>query len=557
MSAKKQRKVLELLDFTAFLWYNSFMKNTANVQTSNTEMVSISRAEYERFQAQGERISALEKQVEQLMEAIRLSRKKLFGSSSEKMSGNGYEQMSLLFNEAEAYLSVPEKNETTSVAAHTRQKRSSKLEEVLPEDVPVEIVEHRINTEDLECPSCGSEMIEIGKEVRRSLVMIPAQVKIREDWYYTYACKTCKEENIETPVAKTEKEPSVIPGSYASAEAIAHIMVQKFVMGSPLYRQEQEWNRQGVKLSRQTMSNWILRAAEDWLKPVYEELHRKLVQHKVLHADETTLQVLREPWKSAQSKSYMWLYRTSGDAEHPIVLYEYSPNRKPKNAEEFLEDFKGWLHADGYSGYHRLPENIRVVGCWAHLRRKFDEAVNALPKEQQVGCTALEGLQYCNILFAIEKELADLPPEERYIQRLARSKPVMDALLAWAERTNAAPKSALGKAIYYLKEQWPYLIRVLEDGRLELSNNLAERSIKPFVIGRKNFLFANTPWGAQGSAVIYSMIEAAKESGLDPYRYLTWLLTNAPILAARDDSWADKFLPANAPADCHSLQQNS
>ena len=253
MSVKKQRKVLELLDFTAFLWYNSFMKNTANVQTSNTEMVSISRAEYERFQAQGERISALEKQVEQLMEAIRLSRKKLFGSSSEKMSGNGYEQMSLLFNEAEAYLSVPEKNETTSVAAHTRQKRSSKLEEVLPEDVPVEIVEHRINTEDLECPSCGSEMIEIGKEVRRSLVMIPAQVKIREDWYYTYACKTCKEENIETPVAKTEKEPSVIPGSYASAEAIAHIMVQKFVMGSPLYRQEQEWNRQGVKLSRQTM----------------------------------------------------------------------------------------------------------------------------------------------------------------------------------------------------------------------------------------------------------------------------------------------------------------
>ena len=156
MSAKKQRKVLELLDFTAFLWYNSFMKNTANVQTSNTEMVSISRAEYERFQAQGERISALEKQVEQLMEAIRLSRKKLFGSSSEKMSGNGYEQMSLLFNEAEAYLSVPEKNETTSVAAHTRQKRSSKLEEVLPEDVPVEIVEHRISTEDLECPSCGS-----------------------------------------------------------------------------------------------------------------------------------------------------------------------------------------------------------------------------------------------------------------------------------------------------------------------------------------------------------------------------------------------------------------
>ena len=550
MSVKKQRKVLELLDFTAFLWYNSFMKNTANVQTSNTEMVSISRAEYERFQAQGERISALEKQVEQLMEAIRLSRKKLFGSSSEKMSGNGYEQMSLLFNEAEAYLSVPEKNETTSVAAHTRQKRSSKLEEVLPEDVPVEIVEHRINTEDLECPSCGSEMIEIGKEVRRSLVMIPAQVKIREYWYYTYACKTCKEENIETPVAKTEKEPSVIPGSYASAEAIAHIMVQKFVMGSPLYRQEQEWNRQGVKLSRQTMSNWILRAAEDWLKPVYEELHRKLVQHKVLHADETTLQVLREPWKSAQSKSYMWLYRTSGDAEHPIVLYEYSPNRKPKNAEEFLEDFKGWLHADGYPGYHSLPEQIRVVGCWAHARRKFDEAVNSLPKQEQAGSAALEGQRYCNALFALEKELAGLTGEKRYKQRQERAKPILDALLAWAETKKAPPKSALGKALHYLREQWPWLIRYLEDGRLEISNNRAERSIKPFVMDRKNFLFANTPNGAQGSAIIFSMIETAKENGLDPFHYLVWVLQSTPGMNKTAPDWAAALMPENAPKIC-------
>ena len=148
-------------------------------------------------------------------------------------------------------------------SAHTRQKRSSRLEAVLPEDVPVEVVEHRLPAEELVCPTCGTEMSEIGKEVRRSLVMTPAQIKIREDWYYTYACKRCKEEEIKTPVVKTEKATPVISGSHASAEAIAHIMVQKFVMGSPLYRQEQEWNRQGVKLSRQTMSNWILRAAED------------------------------------------------------------------------------------------------------------------------------------------------------------------------------------------------------------------------------------------------------------------------------------------------------
>lgn len=390
-------------------------------------------------------------------------------------------------------------------------------------------------------------MEQIGKEVQRTLVLRPATATIREDVYYTYACRKCSIEATETPILKTERIPPVISGSYASPEAIAHIMVQKFVMASPLYRQEQELNRSGIQLSRQTMSNWILRAADDWLTPIYEEMKKRLVKEQILHADETTLQVLKEPGKSAQSKSYMWLYRTGKYASQPMILYECRPDRKASNAETSLKEFSGWLHADGYPGYHRLPEHIRVVGCWAHLRRKFDEAVKSLPQKDQANAAALQGQAYCSRLFSIEQELAELPPEERYTQHLERSKPVMDALLAWAETTNAAPKSALGKAVYYLKEQCPYLIRVLEDGRLELSNNLAERSIKPFVIGRKNFLFANTPWGAQGSAVIYSMIETAKESGLDPYRYLTWLLTNVPIMAARDDSWADKFLPANAP----------
>lgn len=549
MSVKRWCEVLEYLDFSVLSWYNFLMKNIVNEQTSNTEMVSITRAEYEKFQAQGARISALEKQIDLLVEAVRLSRKKQFGSSSEKLTENGYEQLSLLFNEAEVYLPTLEKNETT-VAAHTRQKRSSRLEEVLPEDVPVEIVEHRMSAEELECPSCGETMVEIGKEVQRSLVMVPAQVKIREDWYYSYACKRCDAENTETPVVKTEKDIPVISGSYASAEAIAHIMVQKFVMGSPLYRQEQEWNRQGVKLSRQTMSNWILRAAEDWLKPVYEELHRKLVQHEVLHADETTLQVLKEPGKSAQSKSYMWLYRTGSDAEHPIVLYEYSPNRKPKNAEVFLEGFTGWLHADGYPGYHSLPEQIRVVGCWAHARRKFDEAVSSLPKQEQAGSTALEGQRYCSILFALEKEFAGLTAEERYKQRQERAKPVLDALLAWSETKKAPPKSALGKALHYLHEQWPWLIRYLEDGRLEISNNRAERSMKPFVMDRKNFLFANTPNGAHGSAVIFSMIETAKENRLDPFRYLVWVLQTAPGMSKDTPDWAAKLMPENVPAVC-------
>jgi transposase len=489
--------------------------------TSNAEMVSILSAENDALRKENENLS---RQVDWLMEQMRLARKKVFGASSEKSSEELLGQINLLFDEAEVHLAIErKKEESASVTGYNRKKRSGSVEEILPEDVPVEVVEHRLPESELECRECGTQMTEIGKDVRRSLVIVPAQVSIREDWYFTYACPKCKQDNIETPIAKAEKEPSVIPGSYASPEAIAHIAVQKYVMGSPLYRQEQEWNRAGVMLSRPTMSNWLIWASEHWLTPIYEVLHRQLVQRQVLHADETTLQVLREEGKKAQSKSYMWLYRTGGDAEYPIVLYEYKPDRKSANAETFLTGFSGWLHS-------------------------------ALPKPEQAGSAALEGQQYCTKLFALEKGFAKLTPEERYEQRLKQEKPVLDALLAWSQTKSAPPKSTLGKALHYLQEQWPYLIRYLEDGRLELSNNRAERSIKPFVMGRKNFLFANTPGGAQGSATIYSIIETAKENRLDPFRYLAWIFSTAPVLAQSDPDWAQKLAPEFAPASCRSLQ---
>lgn len=551
---------LKVLVFQGVLCYNESMKNDVVPMTSTTadaEYISVSRAEYERLREEYDTLrkdnAELNQKLDFLMGQLRLAKKKMFGTSSEQAAEQLLGQLSFLFNEAEAWTPGEEKtSETTTVAAHTRQKRSSDLDEVLPEGVAVEVVEHGIPKSERVCSACGTVMEQIGKEVRRTLVLRPAAATIREDVYYTYACRRCSVEAAETPILKAERIPPVISGSYASPEAIAHIMVQKFVMASPLYRQEQELNRSGIRLSRQTMSNWILRGSADWLTPVYEEMKKRLVREKVLHADETTLQVLREPGKSAQSKSYMWLYRTGKYAAQPMILYEYRPDRKASNAETFLREFSGWLHADGYPGYHRLPEQIRVVGCWAHLRRKFDEAVKSLPQKDQANASALQGQAYCSRLFSIERELSALPPEERYTKRLERSKPVMDALLAWAFANKAAPKSALGRALYYLEEQWPYLIRVLEDGRLELSNNLAERSIKPFVIGRKNFLFANTPRGAQGSAVIYSMIETAKANGLDPYRYLTWMLTNAPVLAASRPDWPARLLPERAPKECRA-----
>ena len=444
-------------------------------------MVTISRAEYEQFQAQSGRIAELEQQVSVLMEALRLARHTRFGASSEKTDESFMEQLSFLFNEAEVFSTAEKEDaEATDVAGHKRHKKHTYTLDTIPEGIPTKQVEHRLEGEELVCPQCGDTMTEIGKEVVKTLEIIPAQYIVREDIYYTYACKSCGEnadEGCETPVVKAPREKNIIPGSFATPEAIAYIMTQKFVMGSPLYRQEQEINRQGIQLSRQTMSNWILRATEDYLTPVYQRLHEELLKREVLHADETTLQVLHEPGKEPQTNSYMWLYRTSGDIDRPIVLYAYQPGRGGKHPKEFLAGFHGYLHTDGYTGYHNLPEEITVVGCWAHTRRKFDEAVKSLPKGKA--------------------------------------------------KDSSAPKSALGKAFTYLNEQWPYLTNYLKDGRLELSNNRAERSIKPFVIDRKNFLFANTPKGAKGSAIMFSLVQTAIENGLDPYQYLTWLLKTA------------------------------
>ncbi len=485
------------------------------------------------------------------MEALRLARHKQFGASSEKSEEPLMDQLSFLFNEAEVFSAAEKEAEenVTVVASHKRHKKHEYSLDSIPKDMPTKQVEHRLEGEDLVCPQCGDIMTEIGKEVVRTLEIIPAQTVVREDIYYTYACQTCNKEDIKTPVVKAPREKNIIPGSFATPEAIAHIMTQKFVMGSPLYRQEQEINRQGIHLSRQTMSNWLLKATEDYLAPVYEQLHKELLTREVLHADETTLQVLHEPGKKPQSESYMWLYRTSGDTEKPVVLYEYQPGRGARHPKEFLTGFKGYLHTDGYSGYHNLPESITVVGCWAHARRKFDEAVKSLPKGKAKGSSASQGLAYCNLLFEIEQGLAEKTAKERYNERLKQAKPVLDAMLAWANSRTAAPKSALGKAFTYLKEQWPYLTNYLKDGRLEISNNRAERSIKPFVIDRKNFLFANTPKGATGSAVMFSLIQTAIENGLDPYRYLTWLMKTANHADLTDHQTVQNLLPWNAPAE--------
>lgn len=520
-------------------------------ETRTTEMVTIPRAEYDSLRELQSAYDELKAQYEWLAEQLRLVKKRQFGSKSEKADDAVMEQYSLLFNEAEMLADKTEEP-SVEVKAHKR-KKSGNVKDILPEDIPVEVVEHRLPEEELICPQCGETMEVIGTEVVEQLQFIPAQAKLIRNVYYNYACKRCDREAESTPMIKTPKEPTIIPGSYASPEAVAHIAVQKFVMCAPLYRQEMEWNSRGIMLSRQTMSNWLVRCAQDWFSPIYDALRRELVLHDLLHADETELQVLHEEGKAAQAKSYMWLYRTSGDAERPIVLYDYEPGRGQEYPRAFLDGFHGYLQTDGYSGYNGLEGVIRI-GCWAHARRKFEEARVAVPKGKQ-SPTAEQGVAYCSQLFKLEEKFKGLTPEERKQQRLERAKPVLDAMWSWAESRNAAPKSALGKALTYLKNQWTDLNNYLLDGRIELSNNRAERSIKPFVMSRKNFLFANTASGARSSAMILSLLLTASENGMDPYQYLRWVLKQAPTLkAGGEESWPMLLAPWNAPEECRKYR---
>ncbi|MGI6449789.1 MAG: IS66 family transposase [Desulfitobacteriia bacterium] len=489
------------------------------------------------------RIAELEQQVQWFMSQIRLARHKQFGASSEKTDNI---QLSV-FNEAEssADITIPEPK-LTEVKAHYR-KRTRLTTDKLPKDLPIEVIEHGLPPEDCICPNCKSQLHTMGRETREEFKVIPAKAIIVRHVRHVYACRNCEGTADHVPIVKADMPEPVIKGGFASPETIDHIAVQKFMMGSPLYRQEQEWKQNGILLSRQTMSNWLLKASENWLEPIYEEMKLKLCEHEVLHGDETILQVLKEPGKAAQSKSYMWLYRTSGEAKHQIVIYDYKPDRRHIHPGNFLKNFKGYLHADGYEGYHKLPENIIVVGCLAHLRRKFFDAFKTLSKDKQPESNAAKGVAYLDKLFNLEKQFALLTPDNRLKERKRLSRPVFEEFYNWIYGLAALPNTLLGKAVHYAKSQRKYLERYLLDGRLEISNNRAERSIKPFVIGRKNWLFANTPNGAKASAIYYSLIVSARENGLNPFEYLTWIFTNAPNLGkAGYISEIKDFLPGSA-----------
>jgi len=483
----------------------------------------------------------LQAENQRLREKLGLSVRRLFGHSSERKI-TGFE--ATLFNEAEVEAAADAPEPITQVAAYVRGKKKSGQRELQLGGLDVEEIVHDLPEAEQVCPQCTGGLHKMGEDERVEIKIIPAQVTVVKYLRPKYACRQCQKDAVKTPILSAPLPPTAFPGSLASPSAVAHIMHEKYVMGSPLYRQEQEFARLGFPLSRQTMANWVI-AGACLLDRVYVRLHQLLLKEDILNADETILQVLNEPGRPPGGRSFMWLYRT-GRYSRPIVLYDYKPTRGREHPARFLEEFRGYLHVDGFSGYQKL-HGVTLVACWAHARRKFVEAIAVLPAEKraQGGTTAHKGLAFCDALFAIERDLHEADPEERRTARNLRSRSVLDAFRAWLDvmTVRALPQSPVGKAAAYCINQWKKLTTFLEDGRLELDNNRAERSIKPFVMGRKNWLFANTPTGADASATVYSIVETAKENGLDPLRYLTFLFEQLPLVGTKPDITLDSLLP--------------
>jgi transposase len=470
-------------------------------------------------------------QVLTLTEQLNLALARRYAASSEKLSPDQIR----LFDEAETQAAAPAEDETIRVPAHTRRKRSRKP---LPETLPRIEVIHDLPDHERICPHDGNPLAEIGEVTSEQLDIIPAKIQVIRHIRKQYACRCghC--------IRTAALPPQPIPKSLASPGLLAHITVSKYQDALPLYRQEAILSRIGVDLPRATLANWMIQAGT-LIQPLINLLRDRLLAYDVLQMDETPVQVLKEPGKTAQSKSYLWLQR-GGPPERPVVLYDYDPGRGAEVPKRLLAGFRGYLQTDGYDGYNAVVavNDLTHVGCMAHARRKFDEAVKAQGKNKPAG-NAHRGLALIRKLYRVEKQARTLTPEDRHAHRQRHARPILDELRTWLDEAlpQVPPTSATGKALNYLHNEWHKLVRYLDDGRLEIDNNGAENAIRPFVLGRKNWLFSASVKGVNASANLYSLIETAKANGLEPYAYLRYLFTELP--KAETVEAIEALLPGN------------
>ncbi len=480
----------------------------------------------------------LQARVDQLEEEKRRLLARQYGPSSEKAPSA---QMRL-FNEPEASAdqdALAEAKETITVPEHKRRRSHRKP---LPDHLPRIEVEHDLSDEERRC-ACGCQLSRIGEEVSEQLDIIPAKIQVIRHIRHKYACKGC-----EATVRTASLPAQPIPKSNASPGLLAHITVAKYQDALPLARQEKLFGRIGAEIPRATLARWMIQLGT-LVQPLIHLIRDRLLSYDYIGMDETRIQVLKEPDREATSQSCIWVQR-GGPPQQPLVLFHYDRSKAATVAESLLDDYAGYLQVDGNATYDTLAKAhpaIRLVGCMAHARRKFFEA-NKVQGKGRAG-KAQQGLSFIQKLYGIEQAIRKKKPHEKRQIRLERAAPTLEQLHAWALGSvdEVAPSSATGKALAYLLEQWPKLIRYLEDGRLPIDNNATERAIRPFVIGRRNWLFADTPRGAAASANLYSLIETAKANSVEPYHYLRYIFTELP--KANTLEQIESLLPFNIPAE--------
>lgn len=483
-------------------------------------------------------IAALKDKLADATQELANLKKLVYGQKSEKTEVilENAEQL-CMFNEAEenANKEVREREKDIIVPEHKR--KSKRTHEEAFENLPVEEIIHEV--EDKECPDCGEQMETVGKEfVRDELVYVPARLFVRKHYAEVVKCPVCGEDesqdanysDVPAPVFRKATIPApMIPHSFCSPELLAHILYEKYAMAVPLERQSKDFKAMGMSLSTATLSNWVIYAAENFFAPIYDRMKAELLTCSVIHADETVVQVLNEPNRKAKTNSRMWVYCAGKYEQHVNILFEYTPTRNGDHAKKFLGDYSQYLVCDGYDGYNKLSEVTRC-GCWAHVRRKFVEAL-PLDNTPVEGSAAAEALEYCNKIFILERIFEGhgegnrmLTPEERHLNRQKYSKPVLDEFFAWLSDIHPAGGTKLAKAVQYCLNEKAYLYRFLENGSIPVDNNRAENAIRPFVVGRKNWLFSTSPKGARASAILYSVAATACANGLNVEAYFSKVL---------------------------------
>lgn len=515
---------------------------------SQDEMISALRLELDTLKASA---AELKFALEELSERLQQANADRYSNKSEVLCA----QMRLnLFNGAEAD-ATDEKDdevETIAVVAHTRKRRPkggrAKIDVSGLERV---VTDYTLKGKDAICPACGHAMVDMGFESKDIVHFVPARLYVEQRRRHKYVCPACSERNAQGDEAQTTMMRAPVPElpvpkGQAGPSLIAHAIHAKYELAQPFYRQERELASLGANISRQTLANWVLGASRRWLEPLAERIRLAIVSGDLIGADETPIQVLKEPERKATSKSYVWLLHSS--APKAVGLwFHYAPSRSTKTLRAILGNFAGYLQSDGYEPYFNLGPDVTNVACAAHVRRKFMDIVRAQGREKsrRAGSIALKASELMGAMFAVEEGLASLEPEKRYEARQKHLAPLMHAFREWLEKKQlqCVPGLALDKALSYAIKYWPYVENVLLDGRLELTNNFSERALKPFVIGRKNWLFSDTPKGADASCACYSLIETAKANGLSATRYIEWLLSEMPGSGTLSDSALDSFLP--------------